>query len=178
MIYTTLEQLPTTMTSPPAIMRPYQSADDAFLRDPLFNLYNNKIDKKQEIILFSDKKTPLTANDYFSFESVIRSFFNSCKYDAISRYKQVYKTDNYNTDALKSFLDAIKVIVYNLRLIPRFSFYPDGAKAVFILDDQEITVEYDLDEPEFVFVSKFVDEVLHIKNITVDNLSHAWGEFM
>jgi hypothetical protein len=177
MISPALAQLPTTTISPPAITRPYQSAVDAFLRDPLLNFSNNKADKKQGIIFFSDKGITLTANDYFGFETVIRSF-NSCKYDAISRYKQVYKTDNYNTDALKSFLDAIKEIVYNSRLIPRFNFYPDGAKAVFILHDQEITVEYDLDEPEFVFVSKFVDEVLHIKNSTIDNLSHAWGEFM
>lgn len=159
MIYTTLEQLPTTIISPPAIMRPYQS------------------DKKQNGILFSDKGILLTANNYVGFETAIYSF-NNCKDDAMSRYRQVYKTSNYNTDAVRPFLDAIKVIVYNSRLIPRFSFYPDGAKAVFIFNEQEITVEYDFDEPEFVFVSKFVDDVLHIKNTALDNLSHALGEFM
>jgi len=174
MYYPALEQLPTTRISPPAIMRPYQSADYI---SPWESLFNKNIDKKQNTNLISDKEIVLTVNNYFGFEIAIHSF-NNCKLDAISRYKQVYKTDHYNTDALKPFLEAIKVIVYNSRLIPRFSFYPDGAKAVFILHDQEITVEYDLDEPEFVFVSKFVDEVLHIKNITVDNLSYAWGEIM
>jgi hypothetical protein len=181
MIYPAFEQIPTTITLPPsAIMRFHQSANDIDPWDSLFNYpnnNNNNIDKKQKIILFSDKKIMLTAIDYFGFETVIHSF-NNCKADAVSRYKQVYKTDKYNTDVLKPFLDAIQVIVYNSRLIPRFSFYPDGAKAVFTFNNQEITVEYDFDEPEFVFVSKFVDDVLHVKNSTIDNLSHAWGEFM
>lgn len=175
MISPVLEQLPTTRISPPAIILPSQSADDTYLRNPLFNFY--KPDKKQRVIFISDKEIMLTAHDYTGFETAIYSF-NNCKYDAISRYKQVYKTDNYNTDAARPFLDAIKEIVYNSRLIPRFSFYPDGAKAVFIFNEQEITVEYDFDEPEFIFVSKFVDDVLHIKNITIGNLSHALGEFM
>jgi len=181
MFYPALAQLSTTITSPtspPAVMRPYQSADDIFLQNPWFKFFNNKkIDKKQEIILFSDKEILFPANDYFGFETVIHSF-NICKDDAISRYRQVYKTSNYNSDVARPFLDAIKVIVYNSRLIPRFSFYPDGAKAVFTFNNQEITIEYDFDEPEFIFVSKFVDGVLHIKNSTIDNLSHAWGEFM
>jgi len=172
MIYTTPECLPTTISSPPAIIRSHQSTSDSIPLDSLL-----KYDKKLNSNIILDNKIKLNANNYYSFESMIYSF-NNCKEDAISRYKQVYKTGNFNTEAAKPFLDAIKEIVCNSRFIPRFSFYPDGAKAVFNLCEQEITVEYDFDEPEFAFVSKFIDDVLHVKDTTIVNLGHAFGEFM
>ena len=131
--------------------------------------------------MFKDVKIPKKiespVSDYNSFEKILISF-NNCKDDAISRYKQVYKTNDYNIEDVNPFLDAIKTVVCNLRLIPRFSFYPDGAKAVFISHEQEITAEYDFDEPESVFVSKFTDGVLHIKDTTINNLSRTFGAFL
>jgi hypothetical protein len=172
MIFTAPEHLPTTINLPPAIIRSYQSTSDSIPLDSLLK-YDNKLNS----IIILDNKIKLNANNYNGFERTIYSF-NSCKEDAISRYKQIYKTGDFNSEAAKPFLDAIKEIVYNSRFIPRFSFYPDGAKAVFNLCEQEITVEYDFDEPEFAFVSKFIDDVLHVKDTTIVNLGHAFGEFL
>ena len=175
MISAVYQYLPATISSPPAITRLYQSGNNSTTNGLFSDTFY--FDREQNIIFMTDKEIKPNINNYSGFESIIR-LFNNCKDDAILRYKQVYKTDNYNDEAIKPFLDAIKTVVYNSRLIPRFSFYPDGAKAVFAFNEQEITVEYDLDESTSVFVSKFIDGVLHIKDTKIDNLGQALGAFL
>jgi hypothetical protein len=132
--------LPVALSFPPAITRLYQSDNNSTTNGLLSDTFY--LDREQNIIFMLDKEIKTNINDYSGFENIIY-LFNKRKDDAILRYKQVYKSDNYNVEAVKPFLDTIKTIVYNSRLIPRFSFYPDGAKAVFVSDEQEITVEYD-----------------------------------
>jgi len=112
------------------------------------------------------------------FDSPEKGVMAIIECEAVSRYKQIYKENIFNAKATQPFLKAIKEIVRNLQLLPRLSFYPDGAKAVFISNDQEVTVEYDFDEPEKAFVSKFIDGVLNVKDATISNLSLKFGEFL
>ena len=164
----------TALFSPPAIIRFYQDINTSIPNDLPYDFESSK---KREITFMSDMIIKINSNYYSGFEYTT-CLYNNCKDDAILRYKQVYKADYYNIEPLKPFLNAIKTIVYNLRCIPRFSFYPDGAKAVFIFREQEITVEYDFDEPASAFVSKFIGDVLHIRDTTIDNLSQALGAFL
>ena len=175
MIPAVSEYLPVAFSSPPAIMQFYQAINNSITNGLLSDTFY--LDKEQNIIFMLDKEIKTNINNYLGFEN-INNLFNNYKNDAILRYKQVYKTDNYNVEVAKPFLDAIKTVVYNSRLIPRFSFYPDGAKAVFVYHEQEITVEYDFDEPTSVFVSKFIGDILNIKDTTIDDLSKALGAFL
>jgi hypothetical protein len=172
MISAVPDHIPTSLSSPPAIM---QYVGNPIARD--FLSYILKFKERQYIISMPDETVKLNTNNYAGFETAIYHF-NNCKDDAISRYKQVYKTDHCNTEEAEHFLNAIKTIVYNSRLVPRFSFYPDGAKAIFTFRQQEITVEYDFDEPESAFVSKSINDVLHIKDTTIDNLAQVLGTFL
>ena len=138
----------------------------------------HKLDSSQQHTPFmTDKEIKINVTNYNGFENIIRSFNNN-KDDAISRYKQIYKTDYFNLEMLKPLLNAIETIVHYSRFIPRLSFYPDGARVVFIINEQEVTIEYDIDEPEVVFVSKYIKEVLYIKNTTINNLSQTLGAFI
>jgi hypothetical protein len=157
MISAVPDYLPTSLSTPPGIISYFHGSlpgGDMAEKEIIPNIYN-----------------------YAGFENTMYSF-NVCKHDAICRYGKVYNVNNYNIELIKPFLDAVKIIVQNSRLIPRFNFYPDGAKAVFTFNEQKITVEYDTDEPESVFVSKYINNVLHIKDTTINNLSRALGAFL
>ena len=164
MITAVSPNLSSALFFPPAIIRFYQDINTSIPNDLPYDFESDTIIK-------------INSNYYSGFENTVR-LFNNCKDDAISRYKQVYKTNYYNTEPLNPFLNAIKTIVYNSRHIPRFSFYPDGARAAFVFYEQEITVIYDVDEPDFAFVSKFIGDDLYIKDTAIDKLSQALGAFL
>jgi len=170
-----IDTIPADFFSPPAITQPYQSSKNSIMGYSFPGSINSY--KRQDIISIADNKIMLNIINYTGFESTINSF-NNCKNDAISRYKIVYKADEYNTELVNPFLNAIKTIVYNSRFIPKFYFYPDGARAIFIINQQEITIEYDFEEPTSILVSKFIDEELYIKDATIDNLGLALGAFL
>ena len=169
------DNIPIEFSSPPAITQSYRSSKNLAIK---YSLPGN-IDsyKRQDVIIMSDNKTILNIINYTGFESAINSFDN-CINDAISRYKKVYKPDNYNTELVNPFLRAIKPIIIYSRLIPKFYFYPDGARAVFIFNQQEITIEYDFEDTSSFLVSKFINNTLHIKDATIDNLGQAFGVFL
>jgi len=168
--------LPATLPTPPAIIQYYGVANNLSLDILSPNTY--KLDSNQKHISFiADKEMKSNVTNYNGFENIIRSFNNN-KNEAISKYKQIYKTDYFNFEILESFLTAIETTVRYSRFIPRFSFYPDGARVLFIINKEEVTIEYDFDEPEAVFISKYIKEVLYIKNATINNISQTLGAFV
>jgi len=175
MIENTAHHLLTAYLTPPAIERSYHSSN--YLKEDIIPSYIYNYDKTKNTISFTNKNIYTNIFDYYGLENAMCNF-NNCMNDAISRYEQVYNTKGYNILIINPFLEAIKNIILNLRFVPRFSFYPDGAKAVFTLEQQEITVEFDIDEPDCAFLSKSKNNVLYIKDTTVNNLSHAFGSFI
>ena len=49
---------------------------------------------------------------------------------------------------------------------------------MFIIQQKEITIEYDFDDPESVLISKFINDILHIKEATISNLNQLFGAFL
>lgn len=165
----------TGLFTPAAITQLYHASNKPENSNLFLDIIN--FDKMLEAIIKLGSKVIQNFVIYKGLENTINSY-NICKDDAISRYKKVYKTDNYNIELIKPFLEAVKSIVYYSRLLPRFSFYPDGARAVFIIDQKEITIEYDFDDPETILLSKFIDDNLHVKETTIYNLNQSLGVFL
>jgi len=167
--------IPAELFSPPAIMQSYETTNKSIHNNLFFNGVDSSRIKEGYIKL--DSKLIRKFIAYEGFEIIINSY-NNCKEDAISRYKKVYKTDNYDIEPIEPFFNAIKSIVHHYRIIPRLSFYPDGALAMFIIQQKEITIEYDFDDPESVLISKFINDILHIKEATISNLNQLFGAFL
>jgi hypothetical protein len=85
----------------------------------------------------------------------------ACITDAIRRHKLVNRVDDYDITPAQSFLAALRSLIPIA--IPHISFYQDAVKARITFKQREFIIDYDYEEPEFVFVSTFEGDRLSIK---------------
>jgi hypothetical protein len=118
-------------------------------------------------------KYDLKNNTIFIYQDMNISFRN-CIEDAIRRHCAIYHVSEYNITQAESFLISLKA----LRLIlPRISFYPDGAKARFVFNKKEFVVDFDYEEPEPVYVSAYKGKVLVFKKCVLAELQETLENF-
>jgi hypothetical protein len=145
---------------------PYQSGE--FLSDScVFDILRRKEnDYKQNYYnRYSVTSYELTSNLLSSTkqeESPWDRVFSSCITDAIRRYKLVNHVDDYDTTPAKPFLSAIKSLI-QIDIVPNISFYKDAVKVTLNFNQREFIIDYDYEDPEFIFISTFEDDRLKIK---------------
>jgi hypothetical protein len=100
-------------------------------------------------------------------------FFN-CISDAIRRYKLVNHVDDYDTTPAKSFLAMLKSLISIA--IPHISFYHDAVKVNLTFNEREFIIDYDYEDPEFIFISTFEDDRLKIKEGKITTQLYAMLE--
>jgi hypothetical protein len=88
--------------------------------------------------------------------------------DAIRRYKLVNHVDDYDTTLAQPFLSALKSLI--TIAIPHISFYNDAVKVNLKFNDREFIIDYDYEDPEFLFISTFEGDRLKIKEGKITQL--------
>jgi hypothetical protein len=94
--------------------------------------------------------------------------FSKCIADAIMRHKLVNHVDDYDTTPAQPFLEKLRSLMY--LVVPHISFYNDAVKASVNFKQKEFIIDYDYEEPEFIFISTFEDDMLRIKEGKIDQL--------
>jgi hypothetical protein len=87
--------------------------------------------------------------------------FKSHIEDAVNRYKKLANSSNYAIKPAEPFLLSLKSLDLNS---PRITFYEDGAKARFSYRQKEFVADYNYEEPDSIFVSTFIGDVLVVKD--------------
>jgi hypothetical protein len=107
-------------------------------------------------------------------ESLWDKVFFNCISDAIRRYKLVNHVDDYDTTPAKSFLATLKSLISIA--IPHISFYHDAVKVNLTFNEREFIIDYDYEDPEFIFISTFEDDRLKIKEGKITTQLYAMLE--
>jgi hypothetical protein len=94
--------------------------------------------------------------------------FSRCIAEAIRRHKLVNHVDDYDTTPAQPFLEKLKSLMHIV--VPHISFYNDAVKASVNFKQKEFIIDYDYEEPEFIFISTFEDDMLKIKDGKIDQL--------
>jgi hypothetical protein len=94
--------------------------------------------------------------------------------DAINRRKMLANLSDYDIKPAVIFLAALKLLYPEL---PRISFYENGAKARFFYQQREFVADYDYEEPDSVFVSTFIDDILVVKDGSPNTLLEILEHF-
>jgi hypothetical protein len=100
--------------------------------------------------------------------------FASYIQDAVNRYKRLANSSNYDKKPAEPFLGSLKLLNLNF---PRITFYADGAKARFFYRQKEFVADYNYEEPDSIFVSTFIDDVLVVKDGEPRALMEILGRF-
>jgi hypothetical protein len=95
--------------------------------------------------------------------------------DAIERYKILNNDAKFDTALAEPFFSAFRSRCH--LAMPRFTLYPDGAKARFIFNEKEFVVDFDYEEPEPVYVSAYKGEVLVFKKCMLAELQEMLENF-
>jgi hypothetical protein len=152
---------------PPAIVSSYQAeqntSESSFLSQNYLSYYTDQ----------AEFATDKLGNPYIYYAMNIDRVFKVCLDDAIVRFYRNYEGVICDENKYSVFFNQIKL----LEIIPRLSFHPNGVKARFIFKNKEFAVEYRLERPDFILVSAFIDDELHIKDGGPSNLGAVLASF-
>jgi hypothetical protein len=101
--------------------------------------------------------------------------FSYCIEDAINRYKQVNQVESYDTTSANPLLSELRSLSY--KLTPHISFYEDAVKVSAMLNQREFIIDYDYENPEYIFISFFENDRLIIKERKITELLDALESF-
>jgi hypothetical protein len=93
---------------------------------------------------------------------------DQCVLDAQDRYKKLNNTD-VDFSPAKSLLLILKYFSSSITVY-RITFYADGAKVRAQFAQIEFIIDFDFEEPDFVFVTTFRDDKMFVKDCKVNDL--------
>ena len=94
--------------------------------------------------------------------------------DAIGRYKKLNSTE-IDCQPVKPLLQALKSA--RSIVVSRITFYEDGAKIRIQFAQTDFIIDFDFEDPDYVFITTFKDEKMVVKSCKISKLLETLERF-
>lgn len=103
--------------------------------------------------------------------------FSSYLTDALKRYKEINNGTVFDTVKVGSFLSVLKTVSDNLRIKPYIIFNKFAAKVQLSYNGKDFVLDYDYEDTDVIFVLSSRDEILIVKEITLNEMEETLRSF-